>query len=131
MNNQILTFLKLIVIRPDAISHAPIAALAISWLQWVQRLYAFNMMVILVGDTSALTFRALFSDIYLYHNADSASYGSAHCQHGCIVRGFLFEANILVLRMIDLKLYESETLTAGYLKFGGRCCDIGSCGLTE
>jgi hypothetical protein len=96
MINKILTFLKLIVIRPNAISDAHIAALAISWLQWVQRLYAFNLMVILVGDTSALTLRALLSDIHLYHNADSASDGSAHGQHCCIFRGLLFEANILV-----------------------------------
>lgn len=125
MSNQIRTFLKLIVIRPDAISDAPIAALAISWLQWVQRLCTFNLLVILVGDSSGLTVRALLSDIYLYHNTDSAPDGSAHGQHGCIIRGFLFKANIQGMLMIDLKLFDSETLTTGYLKFGCRFCDNG------
>ena len=121
MNNLLLTFLKLIIIRPDAISDASIAALTISRVQRVQRLTPFNLLVILVGNSSGLTFRALLSDIYLYHNADSASDGSAHGQHGCIFRGLLFEAIMQVLRMIDLKLFESETpLTAGTLKFGYR-----------
>ena len=94
MNNQLLTFLKLIVIRPDTISDATIAALAISRVQWVS---TFDLLVVLVGYSSGLTFRALLSDIYLYHNADSASYGAAHCQHGCIFRDLLFDSIILVL----------------------------------
>lgn len=132
MKNQILTFYKLIVIRPDAISDASISALTISLVHRVQRLPNFNLLVILVGYNSGLAFRALLSDIYFYHNTNSASNRPAHGQHGCIFRGLLFESIMLiVLQMISLKLYESDTLTTGYLTFWYSCYDIGSCGLTE